>query len=167
MENILQRELPRYFFLNFSFLVCSPMYSCTWLARAPCWATYMHGYSSSCREISLGLHTVWMMQLAAVAALCVQYEAEFRPNMSIVVKALQPLLKAAAPAPETWVKQIRSPSTSQYHLTAKFAPYSLAHMNDLFFFLFESRYDGYTLFDELLSDGRLYLECEWSMPSSC
>ncbi|CAI8601663.1 unnamed protein product [Vicia faba] len=41
-------------------------------------------------------------KLAAVAALCVQYEAEFRPNMSIVVKALQPLLKAPpAPAPET------------------------------------------------------------------
>ncbi|XP_010525876.1 PREDICTED: PTI1-like tyrosine-protein kinase 3 isoform X3 [Tarenaya hassleriana] len=42
-------------------------------------------------------------KLAAVAALCVQYEAEFRPNMSIVVKALQPLLRppstAAAPAP--------------------------------------------------------------------
>ncbi|XP_065865969.1 PTI1-like tyrosine-protein kinase 3 isoform X2 [Euphorbia lathyris] len=40
-------------------------------------------------------------KLAAVAALCVQYEAEFRPNMSIVVKALQPLLKppaSAAPA---------------------------------------------------------------------
>lgn len=31
-------------------------------------------------------------QFAAVAALCVQYEADFRPNMSIVVKALQPLL---------------------------------------------------------------------------
>jgi pto-interacting protein 1 len=40
-------------------------------------------------------------KLAAVAALCVQYEAEFRPNMSIVVKALQPLLKAPTPAPET------------------------------------------------------------------
>ncbi|KAK9725415.1 hypothetical protein RND81_05G141800 [Saponaria officinalis] len=43
-------------------------------------------------------------KLAAVAALCVQYESEFRPNMSIVVKALQPLLRshapAAAPAPE-------------------------------------------------------------------
>ncbi|KAI4338857.1 hypothetical protein MLD38_023866 [Melastoma candidum] len=37
-------------------------------------------------------------KLAAVAALCVQYEAEFRPNMSIVVKALQPLLKSPAPA---------------------------------------------------------------------
>lgn len=36
-------------------------------------------------------------KLAAVAALCVQYEAEFRPNMSIVVKALQPLLKSTAP----------------------------------------------------------------------
>ena len=30
--------------------------------------------------------------MAAVAALCVQYEADFRPNMSIVVKALQPLV---------------------------------------------------------------------------
>ncbi|XP_047334772.1 PTI1-like tyrosine-protein kinase 1 isoform X2 [Impatiens glandulifera] len=38
-------------------------------------------------------------KLAAVAALCVQYESEFRPNMSIVVKALQPLLKAPAPIP--------------------------------------------------------------------
>nr|GEZ94627.1 PTI1-like tyrosine-protein kinase 3 [Tanacetum cinerariifolium] len=37
-------------------------------------------------------------KLAAVAALCVQYEAEFRPNMSIVVKAVQPLLRAPAPA---------------------------------------------------------------------
>ncbi|KAG6422857.1 hypothetical protein SASPL_113239 [Salvia splendens] len=40
-------------------------------------------------------------RLAAVAALCVQYEAEFRPNMSIVVKALQPLLRSTVPAPET------------------------------------------------------------------
>ncbi|KAM7487034.1 hypothetical protein LguiA_003043 [Lonicera macranthoides] len=39
-------------------------------------------------------------KMAAVAALCVQYESEFRPNMSIVVKALQPLLKAPAPPPE-------------------------------------------------------------------
>ena len=39
-----------------------------------------------------------LLQLAAVAALCVQYEAEFRPNMSIVVKALQPLLRPPAPA---------------------------------------------------------------------
>ncbi|KAK1411076.1 hypothetical protein QVD17_37620 [Tagetes erecta] len=38
-------------------------------------------------------------KLAAVAALCVQYESEFRPNMTIVVKALQPLLKASAPPP--------------------------------------------------------------------
>jgi hypothetical protein len=34
------------------------------------------------------------VQLAAVAALCVQYEADFRPNMTIVVKALQPLVIA-------------------------------------------------------------------------
>jgi len=39
-------------------------------------------------------------QLAAVAALCVQYESDFRPNMTIVVKALQPLVKAAAAAAE-------------------------------------------------------------------
>ncbi|XP_042437639.1 PTI1-like tyrosine-protein kinase 3 isoform X2 [Zingiber officinale] len=38
-------------------------------------------------------------KLAAVAALCVQYEAEFRPNMSIVVKALSPLLNKQAPPP--------------------------------------------------------------------
>ncbi|XP_039125680.1 LOW QUALITY PROTEIN: probable protein kinase At2g41970 [Dioscorea cayenensis subsp. rotundata] len=35
-------------------------------------------------------------KLAAVAALCVQYEADFRPNMTIVVKALQPLLNSKA-----------------------------------------------------------------------
>ncbi|KAG6495661.1 probable protein kinase At2g41970 [Zingiber officinale] len=33
-------------------------------------------------------------KLAAVAALCVQYESDFRPNMTIVVKAIQPLLNA-------------------------------------------------------------------------
>ncbi|CAM0884138.1 unnamed protein product [Alopecurus aequalis] len=40
-------------------------------------------------------------KLAAVAALCVQYEAEFRPSMSIVVKALSPLTlnKQTPPAP--------------------------------------------------------------------
>ncbi|GKA19530.1 PTI1-like tyrosine-protein kinase 3 [Tanacetum coccineum] len=37
-------------------------------------------------------------KLAAVASLCVQDEPDFRPNMSIVVRALQPLLNAA-PAP--------------------------------------------------------------------
>ena len=44
--------------------------------------------------------------MAAVAALCVQYEADFRPNMSIVVKALQPLLNArhgpAGETPSSW-----------------------------------------------------------------
>lgn len=38
-----------------------------------------------------------LSQLAAVAALCVQYEADFRPNMTIVVKALQPLLNSSKP----------------------------------------------------------------------
>lgn len=38
-------------------------------------------------------------KMAAVAALCVQYEADFRPNMSIVVKALQPLLNTPRSGP--------------------------------------------------------------------
>ncbi|KAI4988975.1 hypothetical protein ZWY2020_036292 [Hordeum vulgare] len=38
-------------------------------------------------------------KLAAVAALCVQYESEFRPSMSIVVKALSPLLQQKPQAP--------------------------------------------------------------------
>ncbi|KAI3801411.1 hypothetical protein L1987_29516 [Smallanthus sonchifolius] len=37
-------------------------------------------------------------KMAAVAALCVQYEADFRPNMTIVVKALQPLLNSKTEA---------------------------------------------------------------------
>ena len=40
------------------------------------------------------------LQMAAVAALCVQYEADFRPNMSIVVKALAPLLNPPKPTPQ-------------------------------------------------------------------
>ncbi|NP_001312440.1 probable protein kinase At2g41970 [Nicotiana tabacum] len=40
-------------------------------------------------------------KMAAVAALCVQYEADFRPNMTIVVKALQPLLNAKPAGPES------------------------------------------------------------------
>lgn len=39
--------------------------------------------------------------MAAVAALCVQYEGDFRPNMSIVVKALQPLFHHARSGPPT------------------------------------------------------------------
>ncbi|CAL9202994.1 unnamed protein product [Musa hybrid cultivar] len=49
-------------------------------------------------------------KLAAVAALCVQYEAEFRPNMSIVVKALSPLLmNKQAPAPPPVAAPSQSP----------------------------------------------------------
>ncbi|KAL3846270.1 hypothetical protein ACJIZ3_003673 [Penstemon smallii] len=40
-------------------------------------------------------------KMAAVAALCVQYEADFRPNMTIVVKALQPLLNSKPAGPES------------------------------------------------------------------
>ncbi|KAG6418699.1 hypothetical protein SASPL_120903 [Salvia splendens] len=40
-------------------------------------------------------------KMAAVSALCVQYEADFRPNMTIVVKALQPLRNAKPAAPDS------------------------------------------------------------------
>ncbi|KAF9610715.1 hypothetical protein IFM89_024565, partial [Coptis chinensis] len=40
-------------------------------------------------------------KLAAVAALCVQHEPDFRPSMSIVVKALKPLLNTNTPARES------------------------------------------------------------------
>lgn len=43
--------------------------------------------------------TKGVAKLAAVAALCVQYESEFRPNMSIVVKALSPLLSSRQTPP--------------------------------------------------------------------
>ena len=49
-------------------------------------------YYISCNKNLIPYAT--LLQLAAVAALCVQYEADFRPNMSIVVKALQHLLNA-------------------------------------------------------------------------
>lgn len=53
-------------------------------------------------------------KLAAVAALCVQYEAEFRPNMTIVVKALSPLLaqKPPTPAPEVAAEANGAPDSS-------------------------------------------------------
>ncbi|XP_042011678.1 putative receptor-like protein kinase At5g39000 isoform X1 [Salvia splendens] len=35
-------------------------------------------------------------KMASLAISCVQYEARYRPNMSVVVKALQPLLKSAS-----------------------------------------------------------------------
>ncbi|KAD2184615.1 hypothetical protein E3N88_41675 [Mikania micrantha] len=40
-------------------------------------------------------------KMAAVAALCVQYEADFRPSMTIVAKALQPLLSSKPTASES------------------------------------------------------------------
>ncbi|KAK1408460.1 hypothetical protein QVD17_40254 [Tagetes erecta] len=40
-------------------------------------------------------------KMAAAAALCVQYEADFRPSMTIVVKALQPLLNSKAGGSES------------------------------------------------------------------
>lgn len=65
-----------------------------------------------------GFFSLWlgMDQMAAVAALCVQYEAEFRPNMSIVVKALQPLLNPPRSAPQTPQRNIPYwCHTSLYH----------------------------------------------------
>nr|GEX51894.1 PTI1-like tyrosine-protein kinase 3 isoform X2 [Tanacetum cinerariifolium] len=52
-------------------------------------------------------------KLAAVASLCVQDEPDFRPNMSIVVRALQPLLNAAPePVAECQVTLGVPPNTS-------------------------------------------------------
>ncbi|PWA44210.1 putative protein kinase [Artemisia annua] len=44
-----------------------------------------------CYALMLTQNNLCPKDMAAVAALCVQYEADFRPNMTIVVKALQPL----------------------------------------------------------------------------
>ncbi|MFS7929676.1 putative non-specific serine/threonine protein kinase [Helianthus anomalus] len=60
----------------------------------------------------------YIEKMAAVAAFCVQYEADFRPNMTIVVKALQPLYNAkpagrkgvqgAEPGPVlSWTQRVR------------------------------------------------------------
>ncbi|KAL9308981.1 putative protein kinase RLK-Pelle-RLCK-VIII family [Arabidopsis thaliana] len=40
-------------------------------------------------------------KLAAVSARCVHYDPDFRPGMSIVVKALQPLLNSSRSSPQT------------------------------------------------------------------
>jgi pto-interacting protein 1 len=49
-------------------------------------------------------------KLAAVAALCVQYESEFRPSMSIVVKALSPLLQHKPQPPPAAAPDAKAPS---------------------------------------------------------
>ncbi|KAF8701096.1 hypothetical protein HU200_033748 [Digitaria exilis] len=49
-------------------------------------------------------------KLAAVAALCVQYESEFRPSMSIVVKALSPLLQHKPQPPAAVAPDAAAPS---------------------------------------------------------
>ncbi|WVZ65537.1 hypothetical protein U9M48_014883, partial [Paspalum notatum var. saurae] len=49
-------------------------------------------------------------KLAAVAALCVQYESEFRPSMSIVVKALSPLLQHKPQPPPGTAPDATAPS---------------------------------------------------------
>jgi pto-interacting protein 1 len=51
-----------------------------------------------------------LFQLAAVAALCVQYESEFRPSMSIVVKALSPLLQHKPQPPPAAAPDTTAPS---------------------------------------------------------
>jgi len=52
----------------------------------------------------------YLLQLAAVAALCVQYESEFRPSMSIVVKALSPLLQHKPQPPPAAALDAKAPS---------------------------------------------------------
>ncbi|GJY00104.1 hypothetical protein Tco_0357122 [Tanacetum coccineum] len=48
--------------------------------------------------------------MAAVAALCVQYEAGFRPNMTIIVKALQPLYNSRPAGSESQAPFLESTS---------------------------------------------------------
>ncbi|GJR89951.1 hypothetical protein Tco_0213962 [Tanacetum coccineum] len=50
--------------------------------------------------------------MATVAALCVQYEADFRPNMTIVVKALQPLYNSRPAGSESQAPYGRGALTS-------------------------------------------------------
>nr|XP_043630367.1 receptor-like kinase LIP2 [Erigeron canadensis] len=41
-------------------------------------------------------------KMAAIAALCVEYQADFRPHMNLVIKAMQPLLNSKPAASESW-----------------------------------------------------------------
>jgi pto-interacting protein 1 len=54
-----------------------------------------------------------MLQLAAVAALCVQYESEFRPSMSIVVRALSTLLQRKPQPPPAVVPDTTAPPNAR------------------------------------------------------
>jgi pto-interacting protein 1 len=54
-----------------------------------------------------------MLQLAAVAALCVQYESEFRPSMSIVVRALSTLLQRKPQPPPAVVSDTTAPPNAR------------------------------------------------------
>lgn len=71
------------------------------LLRFPCSSLYtVLVVACKCVDIRYYM-SLFSFQMAAVAALCVQYEADFRPNMTIVVKALQPLLNSKPAGPES------------------------------------------------------------------
>jgi hypothetical protein len=99
-------------------------------------------------DVILGLS----LQLAAVAALCVQYEAEFRPNMSIVVKALSPLLQQR-PAPATAEPAPQPVSWNQSHVMGPSAYIQSAHS------MSHWEYFGY-LFCSILS----WVQHTWTCP---
>ena len=46
------------------------------------------------KSLILEMVSFYCKQMAALASLCFNDEADFRPNMTIIVKALQPLLEA-------------------------------------------------------------------------
>ncbi|RLM84328.1 PTI1-like tyrosine-protein kinase 3 [Panicum miliaceum] len=68
----------------------------------------LHDISKS--QIILVFAHISQKPLAAVAALCVQYESEFRPSMSIVVKALSPLLQHKLQPPPAAAPDAKAPS---------------------------------------------------------
>lgn len=80
----------------------------------PCFYVVVTASTSSKQHIEPNFYSTMalfcLLQLAAVAALCVQYESEFRPSMSIVVKALSPLLQHKPQPPRTAAPDATAPS---------------------------------------------------------
>lgn len=77
-----------------------------------CWLLQSANTSKQhcCLVFTLKMVLFCLLQLAAVAALCVQYESEFRPSMSIVVKALSPLLQHKPQPPPATTPDATAPS---------------------------------------------------------
>lgn len=103
--------------------------------------------------------------MAAVAALCVQYEADFRPNMSIVVKALQPLLNTRSgpptnESPHLWILTFfPQTSTSAAKLVSRIC-YIICDCNHIstFHYIPSERWKTYNYFLFCL-----FYACVWCM----